>query len=262
MIDSSSEIQSGHRHWHWWRYATLALLVLLALAPCDVPVARLCYSAAPPRAVIKALEIVGNVGGNGISVFLILIVLVAFSQTKIARLPLLISMSLGAGLLDDIVKLCVGRARPRLMDLSTATFSSTFYGLFPPFTVKSGLQSFPSGHAATSFGFAFALGLLYPRGRRYFIAVAVIVAITRVILHAHFPTDIAAGAMLGGTWAYVCYAGFAAPAFAWCEQTIENSIAKRKTERQGILAVPRETGKSRPALQNSLKGKSDKRDAA
>src|SRR5689334_18621812 len=101
MIDSSLQIPSARRGWHWWQYALTAMLVLLALAPFDLPVARLCYTAEPPHAFLRAAEIVGDAGGYGLTVFIILVVAVLLTRTKIARLPLLLSMSLGAGLVAD-----------------------------------------------------------------------------------------------------------------------------------------------------------------
>ena len=99
--------------------------------------------------------------------------------------------------------------RPYKNDLSVATFESTFHGLFPLFSAGSNGQSFPSGHAATAIGLAVALSILYPRGRWFFALLAVTVAACRVIVHAHFPTDVVAGLMLGGASAYACQRGFA-----------------------------------------------------
>lgn len=262
MIDSNSQIQSGRRDLCWWQYALLAMLLLLAISPFDLPIARFCYTVSPSRGFLRIVELVGDAGGYGLTVLAILLAAVALSRTKISRLPLLVSMSLGAGLVADLLKLCVARGRPHSIDLTTATFGSTFYGLFPFFSVPSGQQSFPSGHAATAFGFAIALSLLYPRGRRYFIAFAVIVSLTRVILHAHFPTDVTAGALLGVTWAYFCCRGFGAPVFAWCERTIDSWIAQYKNRRQVARATCGKASEARPSAQLSSSNKSDVRDAA
>jgi undecaprenyl-diphosphatase len=57
--------------------------------------------------------------------------------------------------------------------------------------------SFPSGHAATSFGAAVALAVLVPRVRWWALGLAALVAVSRVYLGMHFTADVAAGAVLG-----------------------------------------------------------------
>jgi membrane-associated phospholipid phosphatase len=212
----------------WWQDVMLAMIVLLIVAPCDIPIARLCYGNPPPHAIVKLLEIIASTAGGGLGVLLLLVAVVVFDRTKLSRLPLLVSSSLGAGLLAHIIKLCVFRARPCALDLSTATFNATFHDLFPFFSAGNVGQSFPSGHTATAFGLAMALGMTYPRRGWIFIVLAVSVAVSRVITHAHFPTDVAAGAMLGAAWARTCHCGFVAPAIVWFERMIEHTIARRK----------------------------------
>jgi len=61
----------------------------------------------------------------------------------------------------------------------------------------SGDLSFPSGHATLAFATAAALAYLLPRGGVLFYIVAAGCALTRVILQAHFYSDILMGATLG-----------------------------------------------------------------
>ena len=59
-------------------------------------------------------------------------------------------------------------------------------------------NGFPSGHAATAF--AVAVGLLEwapPRRRGWILAAASGVAISRVVLNAHFLSDVLGGALFG-----------------------------------------------------------------
>ena len=57
--------------------------------------------------------------------------------------------------------------------------------------------SFPSGHATTAFAAAVATAVLIPRLRWPALALAALVALSRVYLGVHFVFDVVAGAVLG-----------------------------------------------------------------
>jgi undecaprenyl-diphosphatase len=84
--------------------------------------------------------------------------------------------------LNTAVKLVVRRARPQLPDL-------------PPLTGTPTRLSFPSAHATTGFAAARSYGALIPAAPLY--AAAGALSASRVYLGVHYPSDIAAGAMLG-----------------------------------------------------------------
>jgi membrane-associated phospholipid phosphatase len=250
------------RRWQWWHLALLGLIVLVALAPCDVSVARLCYSHPVARPVVRILEIIAYFASNGVGVLVILIALVVIGCSKLSCVPQLISASLGAGLMADIVKLCVCRGRPLSIDLSAATFSSTFHGFLPLLSVGSRGQSFPSGHAATAAGLAISLSLRFPRGRWLFLLVAATAAVSRVIVHAHFPTDVAAGAMLGGTWAVACYQGFLGSVFLRIERKLEYIGVRRTGNPPGNSAAQHELAKELKVSHVALTSRENHSDAA
>jgi undecaprenyl-diphosphatase len=58
-------------------------------------------------------------------------------------------------------------------------------------------SSFPSGHAATAFAAATAVGLLHPRLRAPLLALAAMVALSRVYLGVHYWSDVLVGSLLG-----------------------------------------------------------------
>jgi len=64
--------------------------------------------------------------------------------------------------------------------------------------------SFPSGHAAAAFLFATVLASFYPSLAPAVFTVAAMIGLARVLLGVHYPTDIAAGALLG-----ICSGAFA-----------------------------------------------------
>jgi membrane-associated phospholipid phosphatase len=96
-----------------------------------------------------------------------------------------------AGLADDALKIVFGRARPYLwLKGDVSGFGFFRYG--------ARFASFPSGHTTTSFAAAFAFSALWPRWRAIFFGTALAIAVTRIMLNAHYLSDVIAGAALGG----------------------------------------------------------------
>ena len=94
-----------------------------------------------------------------------------------------------SGIVTQILKHAIGRPRPVLFNgfeqksLSIISFDSKWH-------------SFPSGHTATIFAFIFCMVLLFPKIKNILITVAIIIASTRVIVGAHFISDIFGGALV------------------------------------------------------------------
>lgn len=65
------------------------------------------------------------------------------------------------------------------------------------FDLTGRFNSFPSGHATVSFALAFVLARRFPRYAAVFYVLAFGVALARVGLGSHYPSDVAGGAILG-----------------------------------------------------------------
>jgi len=92
-----------------------------------------------------------------------------------------------AGISVQLLKHLIGRARPRVTEGLM---------LIGP-SLKGGYDSFPSGHSAVVFCFAFILAQQFQGSRIIFYCIAVIISLMRVVDLSHFPSDVAAGAVFG-----------------------------------------------------------------
>jgi len=107
------------------------------------------------------------------------------------RLSLYFFLTIGAtSALVHLFKLIVGRARPELFTEHGA-YSLT------PFAYDDLYSSFPSGHSAAVGAFFGAFSMLAPRLRPLFLLGALMIGVSRVIVGAHYPSDVAAGLLLG-----------------------------------------------------------------
>jgi len=127
-----------------------------------------------------------------------------------------------SGLLTQIVKYLVGRARPRLIE-----YGLTFVG--PSLSAGvSGYDSFPSGHAASTFALAVVLTRAYPGGSVFFYLTACVISSSRTYLSAHFFSDVVGGALFG-VWAGSLLVSYAPRVLSFTER-IEN-------QNRGLLAA-------------------------
>ncbi len=102
-----------------------------------------------------------------------------------------------SGLLAVFLKNLFGRARPFLFDGTSLWESIPFEGVYK-------YASFPSGHSTTAGALFAALFFLKPKWGIIVAPIAVWVAVSRVAVGAHFPSDVVAGFTLGVvfTWLY------------------------------------------------------------
>jgi len=146
----------------------------------------------------------------------------------------------GAGLIANLLKSILGRARPKLFD-TMGQFEFKLFAFDPDYA------SIPSGHATTIFAFATVIALLWPRGRVLLYTAAAWIAASRVLIGAHYFTDAVLGATLGTVFPYFVRDRFAARRWLF-ERTAEGGYRIRGPRTQAWLGWPEPV---RIALQGS-----------
>jgi lipid A 4'-phosphatase len=108
-----------------------------------------------------------------------------------ARIPGVLFASIAlSGIIVDLLKVVVGRPRPKLLFASGA-YEFSWIGL------GADHWSFPSGHAATAAALATALWCLWPEPLLLYAIAAALVAMSRVVMGAHYLSDVIMGAFIG-----------------------------------------------------------------
>jgi len=109
----------------------------------------------------------------------------------LSYIPGFVFVSVAAsGLVADLLKVVVGRTRPKLL-FDGGAYDFTWFGF------RADHWSFPSGHATTAAALMAALWCLWPRPVWLYIAGAALVAASRVITDQHYLSDVVAGAAIG-----------------------------------------------------------------
>ena len=106
---------------------------------------------------------------------------------------LFVLLTIAASFPVGLLKVLIGRARPRLL------FREEIYG-FWPFRFEYDYWSLPSGHTATAVALALALYFLWPRYWPLYLGAALLIAASRVVITTHYFADVIAGA-------YVAFVG-------------------------------------------------------
>lgn len=125
---------------------------------------------------------------------LLALVLLALKKHRRTGAALAAALVLDLVCCNLLLKPLVGRIRP---------FAVSGAALLVPPPLDA---SFPSGHTAASFAAVFALRASGSRLWRPALALAVVIALSRLYLYVHWPSDVLAGAVLGaalgyaGTW--------------------------------------------------------------
>lgn len=192
------------------RWAGVFAVLAAAAFLIDIPVAAFCRERCIGGEVGNLIRL-SEAFAHGMGVAAIILAVAVLDPLNRRRLPRLLTLSLGAGLVCDIFKLLIPRARPG-HGVLPETALATFLG-WQPFAeaealgdvLDHGIQSFPSGHTTTAVGLAIGLMWLYPRGRWLFGFFALLAGSQRVVFGAHYPSDVLAAGALACLVGVICF---------------------------------------------------------
>ncbi len=188
-----------------WLMPGLLGLAALAFIPFDGMVSRAAIAAKDDLGgdIKRALETWQQFGDLGTVVF----VLILIALLDPGRLRSCLRLVVAAGLTFLVVqgmKMAIGRPRPQFEDSLAFLFPWGTYTLSPELGprhaweigsgISSDLWSMPSSHTAAAVVLGMFLTWLYPRLRPLMWALIAIVGVSRVLLGAHYPSDVVMGA--------------------------------------------------------------------
>jgi undecaprenyl-diphosphatase len=106
-----------------------------------------------------------------------------------------------------VIKRLIGRSRPFVDGLDVWAYH--------PLNWHPKFASFPSGHTATAFAALIAIGAIFPQARALLWIYAILIGLSRVVITAHYPSDVIGGAIVGAVGALLVRHWFAARRLAF-----------------------------------------------
>ncbi|SFH81918.1 phosphatase PAP2 family protein [Bradyrhizobium sp. cf659] len=189
------------RHSLWLSVAGAALVIALMLAFDQTEIQLMPARGTPGLWPIRILTDFGKdeyvLSVLGVALVALAVAAAGFHGTRRALLLglgtrlqfLFLSVALSV-FVTEILKYLIGRGRP-FVGGKADPFN------FIPFEGTGAYASLPSGHAVTAFALAFAVSALWPRLRVFMFTYAIVILLTRLVLLAHHPSDVVAGALVG-----------------------------------------------------------------
>jgi undecaprenyl-diphosphatase len=199
--------------------ATMIVLLIAAVACMFVlDTAASDWAGGLPQWFVDAFEVITDFGLSGWFLLpsgFILLGLAALASPALSRLSQgvlgvlavrfgYLFLAVGVpGLFVTIAKRLIGRARPYV-----GSHDDPF--AYMPFAWQPEYASMPSGHATTAASAAIAIGAIWPSSRGVMWLYALLIMFSRVVVLAHHPSDVIAGAVVGAVGAFWVRRWFAA----------------------------------------------------
>ncbi|PSO17168.1 phosphatase PAP2 family protein [Bradyrhizobium sp. MOS003] len=202
------------RHSLWLSAAGAALIIALMVAFDQTEIELMPARGTPSLWPIRILTDFGKdeyvLSVLGVALVVLALVAAALHGTRRTlllglgtRLQFMFLSIAVSAFVAEILKYVIGRGRP-FVGGKANPFN------FVPFEGTGTYASLPSGHAVAAFALAFAVSALWPRLRVFMFTYAIVILLTRLVLVAHHPSDVVAGALVGTVGAMTVRYWFAA----------------------------------------------------
>lgn len=138
-------------------------------------------------------EFISFLGHDGIPLIIISVALILIKKTRRFGTAMLLSIAIGALITNCCLKIMIARARPY------ADNNSIYYQLWRLVGMNTESdKSFPSGHTTAAFAFCMAIYLTGNKKISWLaFSFGVLMAISRIYLVVHYPSDVIAGIFVG-----------------------------------------------------------------
>ncbi|MEZ6242352.1 MAG: phosphatase PAP2 family protein [Phycisphaerales bacterium] len=207
MHDPAPSLQADSTSRRRWLLAIpLGALLAGAIFPIDGTIADLARSIHLGGDLRRELETLQQFG-QGSAIVLTLLLVWTLDPARRGRLWSYAGAMLLTFAIVQPMKMLVGRPRPKFDEPWYLCGPFGSYPISPEVGVRhawelgsgisSDLWSMPSSHTAYALVMAVFLGRLYPKAGWVFGVLAVIVGLARVLLGAHYPSDVVMGGAIG-----------------------------------------------------------------
>lgn len=160
---------------------------MLALSQAELGILDWIYTHCHNAFLDTLMPIITWLGDKGLLWIILGLGILIFQKGKRdTGFRVLLALLFGLLICNVLLKNAVGRIRPFALN------DAVHLLVTPP-----GDPSFPSGHTTAAFAAVTVLIRDHWKGRWIVLAAAILVAISRLYLYVHFPTDVLCGALIG-----------------------------------------------------------------
>lgn len=164
-----------------------SILVVKRMADCEIAVCGILNRISRPPKVNKFFVRISRLGDGRVWYALILTLPLLYGQSGIATSWSMVKVGIINLVLYKIIKELTGRPRP------CAVSTNITLG-----TAPLDQYSFPSGHTMHAVAFSMIVTAHHTELAWLLVPLSSLIALSRVILGLHYPTDVIAGGIIGG----------------------------------------------------------------